>query len=134
MDTRRSFVTFACARVRTAPSDGTAVHKQFEIERQRAVMKLATPPQRFRLVAHYADVSTTAGTLFLTRPMFLRAVDRARSERAMLLIDDIGSIVRHLDRDGARHAITSIKALDIDVVEASTFASVRAANPKLLLT
>jgi hypothetical protein len=113
-------VAFACARVRRAPASRQAVISQFAIQRQLGVMDLAARQRKLSRVAVGLDVSTAAGTKFIERPEFLHAVELARAHNATLMIEEIDSIVRHLDGTSAANCAIALATLDVPVLEASS--------------
>jgi hypothetical protein len=113
-------IGFACARLRRAPTSSSALMQEHAINRQLALIGAVARSERCKCVTLIADFSTTAGTRFVRRPAFLQAVERARSAAAILMIEDIGSIVRHLQWEAASEDVTALLELDVPVFEAST--------------
>jgi hypothetical protein len=120
MDLSRSYVAFACARVRHAPTRATSLTKQHAINRQLKLIQIIAQRLGFEPVAQFADCSTTAGTRFLRRPTFLQAVERAKSSDAILMIEDVGWLFRHLEKEATTEDVRRLLALDVPVLEAST--------------
>jgi len=133
MDLPQTYVAYVCARVRRAPRTSEALLKQSSIERQLTVIRLAARQRRLQLVGLRADATTTPDTRFLDRPAFLDAVAVAKDKGAVLLIEDLGMIVRHLEPAEAAKAAITIATLDVQVVEASTQLVLNDCDQKLLL-
>src|SRR4051794_19635134 len=133
MDFRRTTVLFACARVRRAPTTPRELVKQFAIQRQLLVMRSAAQHRGLGVLTSKADVSTTPGTRFLERPAFLEALALAKAQGAALLIEDLGTLVRHLDSKDAVATAIAVASLDVPIIEAATHLVLNNCDPKLLM-
>lgn len=116
----QAYVAFACGRVRRAPTKQDDIRHEFTIQRQLRAIVVAARQRKLRCIGIRADVSTTAGTRFMARPAFLEAIELARANDALLVIEDLGNIVRHLDAKAATADLTSMAQLDVPVLEAAT--------------
>jgi DNA invertase Pin-like site-specific DNA recombinase len=115
-----TYIAYACARVRRAPSSLQEVLDEFAIKRQLRVIHQAARKRRLVRLADRVDVTTTAGTKFVERPAFLHALELARASKATLVIEDVGALFRHLDAESATKCMITLSTLDVPLLEAST--------------
>ena len=134
MNMPRTYVGYVYERVRTAPTSGSALRRIHGVDRQLRIIAAAADERSLHRLRMYTDAATTAGARFFERPLFLEALDMARSKGAILVVEDVATMLRHLDHQSAVQGVIAIANLDVPVLEIATQTILNVADQKRLIS